>query len=87
MNTTLEELTRWMNAPQEVEKLEFKEAKAQYDNTKLFRYCVAIANEGGGKLVLGVSDQLPRRVVGTTAFREPAGIQSKILDKLHFRVP
>lgn len=86
MATTLEELTRWINAPRETENLEFKEAKTQYDNTKLFRHCVALANEGGGKLILGVTDALPRKVVGTGAFHTPAGIQSRIFDKLRFRV-
>lgn len=75
-----------MTSPREGEHLEFKEAKTQLDNTKLFRYCVAIANEGGGKLVLGVSDKPPRHVVGSAAFRDPAGIAQKILDKLGFRV-
>ena len=86
MSTTIEELTRWMTAPRETENLEFKEAKNQYDNTKLFRHCVALANEGGGKLILGVTDKPPRQVIGTAAFHTPSGIQSKLLDKLRFRV-
>jgi ATP-dependent DNA helicase RecG len=84
--TTLQELQRWIDAPSETENLEFKEAKNQYDNTKLFRHCVALANEGGGKLVLGITDLPPRRVIGTGAFHTPAGIQSRIFDKLGFRV-
>jgi len=51
MPTTLQELQRWIDAPSETEQLEFKEAKTQYDNTKLFRHCVALANEGGGTLI------------------------------------
>jgi ATP-dependent DNA helicase RecG len=43
-------LQAWMNVGHENENLEFKEAKNQYDTTKLFRYCVALANEGGGNL-------------------------------------
>jgi len=86
MKTTLEELALWMNAPREDAQLEFKEAKNQYDTTKLFRYCVALANEGGGKLILGVTNSVPRNVVGTQAFPNPANIQSRILDKLRFRV-
>ena len=61
-------LARWLVAPAEHEHLEFKEAKQQYDTTKLLRYCVALANEGGGYMVLGVSDKPPRRVVGSQAF-------------------
>ncbi len=75
-----------MTAPREGETLEFKEAKNQYDLVKLFRYCVAIANEGGGKLLLGVSDSLPRRVVGSRAFLDLHEVQTKTLDKLRFRV-
>lgn len=86
MNTTLEQLAHWMNAPRESETLEFKQASNQYDNAKLFRYCIALANEGGGKLILGVTDAPPRKIVGTRAFNNTAGIQSKILDRLHFRV-
>lgn len=86
MSTSLTELDRWLAAPRENEHLEFKEAKHQYDTTKLFRYCVALANERGGKLVLGVADKPPRRVVGSSAFPNLGDIQSRILDKLGFRV-
>ena len=86
MTTSLEDLARLMGVPRENESLEFKEAKNQYDRTRLFRYCVAIANEGGGKLILGVSDEKPRRIVGTQAFLNPNEIQSRILDKVGFRV-
>ncbi len=34
--------------------LEFKEAKNNYDSDKLTQYCCALANEGGGKIILGV---------------------------------
>ncbi len=70
----------------ETEVIEFKEAKNQYDNTKLCRYCVAIANEGGGYLVLGVRDQKPRIVVGTQAFNNLPGICEKLFAELNFRV-
>ena len=86
MSTTLADLQRWMDAARESEHLEFKEAKNQYDTTKLMKYCVAIGNEGGGQFVLGVTDNLPRKVVGSQAFLNPADIQSRILDKLGFRV-
>jgi ATP-dependent DNA helicase RecG len=86
MKTTLDDLNRWMSAARESEHLEFKEAKNQYDTTKLFRYCVALANEGGGKIILGVADEMPRKVVGSKAFPNLADIQTRILDKLRFRV-
>lgn len=85
-STTLQEIDKWLLAPRENEHLEFKEAKNQYTAEKVFRYCVALANEGGGKLVLGVTDKLPRQVVGSSAFVNPSDIQAKILHALGFRV-
>lgn len=86
MATTIAELTRWMNTPRENEHLEFKEAKTTYDAEKAMGYCVALANEGGGKFVLGVTDKNPRKVVGSQAFQNPGKFQSQILNKLGFRV-
>lgn len=43
---TLETVEQWLNAPTETEHLEFKEAKQQYDTTKLLKYCVALAKIG-----------------------------------------
>jgi len=86
---TLDTLQRWLDSPVETERLEFKEAKHQYDTTKLLRYCVALANEGGGHLVLGVSDKPPRKVVGTQAFAssmELNQLKALIVQKLHARV-
>ena len=48
----------------ESEHLEFKEAKNSYEFEELVKYCVALANERGGKFVLGVSDKLPRKIEG-----------------------
>lgn len=87
--TTLETLQRWIVAPAEHEHLEFKEAKQQFDTTKLLRYCVALANEQGGYLVLGVSDKPPRRVVGSQAFATPSdlnAIKAYVVEKLRMRV-
>ncbi len=84
--SNLEILKHWLAGAPETEHLEFKEAKQQYDTTKLLRYCVALANERGGHLVLGVSDKPPRRVVGTAAFQNPGQIKAKILEALRIRV-
>ncbi len=83
---SLESLARWLVETPEGEHLEFKEAKQQYDTTKLLRYCAALANEQGGYLVLGVSDKLPRRVVGSHAFQNTGEIKSRILETLRIRV-
>jgi ATP-dependent DNA helicase RecG len=88
MATTIEELERWMNVPTETENLEFKAATASggIHSERVLKYCVALANEGGGKLILGVSNDRPRKVLGTQAANDPAGMQKKILDTLHFLV-
>lgn len=86
---TLDTLIRWLSAPAETERLEFKEAKQQLDTIRLLRYCVALANEGGGHLVLGVSDKPPRRIVGTRAFASASAlneIKARIVEKLRIRV-
>lgn len=83
---TLDTLNRWLADAPESEHLEFKEAKLQYDTTKLLRYCVALANEGGGHLVLGVTDKRPRQVVGTQAFQNRGDITARILETLRIRV-
>ncbi|ACL63742.1 putative transcriptional regulator [Anaeromyxobacter dehalogenans 2CP-1] len=81
----LEELRIWMNSV-EAERLEFKEAKNNFDLEKLVQYCVAIANEGGGVLILGVTDQAPRRVVGSRAFEDLERTKSQLVDRLKLRV-
>lgn len=85
MMTTPEMIDIWRRSS-EHQTLEFKEAKTQYDNDKLYKQCVGMANEGGGKLVLGVADQAPRQVVGTSAFRNPVAMAEKLFDNIGFRV-
>jgi len=46
-----------------------------------------LANEGGGKIILGVSDLRPRQVVGTNAFSEPGRTEAGLYQRLHHRVP
>jgi ATP-dependent DNA helicase RecG len=85
MHMTLEQLRSLMKA-KEAEHLEFKEAKERYDFEKLVRYCVALANEGGGKIVLGVTDKKPRRVVGSRAFLNIEKTKTDLLQRLHARI-
>jgi hypothetical protein len=42
----------WRRSSSEHENLEFKVARNQFDFDKLCGYCVAIANEGGGVLLI-----------------------------------
>ena len=86
MVVTVEEIDYWRSLPSETEVVEFKEAKNQFDNRKLCRYCTAIANEGGGYLILGVSDKIPHAVVSTNSFNNLPGITEKLLRELGFRV-
>jgi ATP-dependent DNA helicase RecG len=58
----------------------------QFDTKKLFRYCVALANEGGGKLILGVTDRRPRRVVGTQAFLDTEEMKARLVDWFNLRI-
>jgi ATP-dependent DNA helicase RecG len=85
MNTTRQEIESWMTRA-ESEHVEFKEARNQYDGDDLLKYCVALANEGGGKLVLGIDDGHPRKVVGSRAFPDLGKIKTWILDSLRIRV-
>jgi predicted HTH transcriptional regulator len=86
MSTTPKQIDDWLSLPSEHQRLEFKEAKNQFDNRKLYHYCVALANEGGGILLLGVTDRLPRSVVGTAAFNNPVEMAEKLFQAIGFRV-
>ncbi len=82
---TLEELEAIM-ASKEGENLEFKEAKTKYDFEKLVQYCAALANEGGGKIILGVTDKRPRTVVGSQAFKQPERTRAGLIERLHLNI-
>lgn len=86
MTTTPQQIDLWRSQRSEHQRLEFKEAKTQYDFEKLCRYCVALANEGGGHLLYGVGNKPPRPVVGSTAVRDPVGMAEKLFTALSFRV-
>jgi predicted HTH transcriptional regulator len=86
MSTTPEQIDLWRQAPSEHQRLEFKEAKTQLDTRRLCEYCVALANEGGGMLLLGVADRPPRAVVGTQAFPDTVEAAEKLFQAVGFRV-
>lgn len=86
MATTHEQLRHWLGEP-EGTNLEFKEAQRRYDFEKLVEYCVALANEGGGKIILGVTDARPRRIVGSAAFAEPGRTEAGLHNRLSHRIP
>ena len=63
----INKLESWINAEFENEVLEFKEARNKFSRQNLYEYCVAISNEGGGFLVLGITDS-PLRPIGILVF-------------------
>ena len=76
---------RWLDE-REGEHLECKEAKGQFHFHKLLRYCAAIANEGGGRIILGVTNKPPRKVVGTKAFPELERTVAGLTDRLRLKI-
>lgn len=84
--TAMEEaLQAWLE-DQENEHLEFKEAKNNFHFDKLVKYCAALANEGGGILVLGVTDARPRQVVGSSVFPDLERTKAGLLQRLRLRI-
>ncbi|HEX5315300.1 MAG TPA: ATP-binding protein, partial [Candidatus Kapabacteria bacterium] len=86
MAITPEQIDLIRASPSENQRLEFKEAKNQYDSRKLNEYCVALANEGGGIMLLGIADRPPRPVVGTLAWTDIVGKAEDLFNILGFRV-
>ena len=43
---------------------------------------MGLANEGGGRLILGVTDKRPRRVVGSLAFPQPEQTRKSLCQKI-----
>lgn len=70
----------------EGEHVQFKEAKNRFDFGEAARCCCALANDGGGKLVFGISDKRPRSVVGSRAFEQPERTRMGLVDKLKINV-
>lgn len=83
--STLEEINKWLKQDEGL-NLEFKTAKAIFSVDKdLPDYCAALANERGGKLILGVGPD--GKVVGTNAFKGTHNTLShKLLQKIQLRV-
>ena len=83
--TSIEEFNRWLTQPESC-NLEFKKAENQFSKDKdLPDYCAALANEGGGILVLGVNDD--RIVTGSRAFQGSYNkLSNELLAKLGIRI-
>ena len=81
----IKQLETWMQET-EGETLEFKQARNKFGLDELTEYAVALANEGGGKIILGVSDKRPRKVVGSTAFSQPEQTRGQLNQRLHLGI-
>jgi len=84
--TTPEQFRQYL-AASENRNIEFKSASGGFHFEGLAKYCVALGNEGGGKIILGVADARPRRVVGTHAFKEPGRTEAGLFELLRQRIP
>lgn len=84
--TSIEEFNSWLKKNEDL-RFEFKEARNQFSKDRdLPDYCAALANEGGGKLVLGVDDRA-KKVVGSKAFQGTHHkLSIELLQKLKIRV-
>lgn len=83
--TTPDEFRTLMEQP-EGANIEFKSASGGFHFEELVKYCVALANEGSGIIVLGVTDRRPRQVVGTRAFDEPGRTEAGLFEQLGHRI-
>jgi len=79
---TIEEL---LDAP-EGEQYEFKQARNRFGFQELVKYCCALANCGGGKIIFGITDSRPRKAVGSAAFEQPERTKNGLMEKLRIRV-
>lgn len=80
-----EQIEAWLSA-REDEHVELKEAKATFSKDDLARYCIALANERGGTLVLGITPRQPRTVVGSRAFIDLPETVHRLLQRIHLRI-
>lgn len=78
---------RVLLASPEDEHLEFKRAESSYSEDKVVKYCCALANEGGGKLLLGIADAKPRQIIGSQAFPDLEKIRATLVRELRLKIP
>lgn len=74
-------LEEWVR-DKEGETLEFKEARNRFSFEDLAKYCAALANEGGGRIILGVTNDRPRQIVGSRAFEQPERTRKGLCERI-----
>lgn len=88
MQTSATQLERLLGRLEDC-NLEFKAAARNFDSREVRDYCTALANERGGKLLLGVEQTSEKKgeVVGTAAFHGTHNkLSNELLTELHIRV-
>ena len=86
MIRTEAELHQAMALDEETEHLEFKAAGDSFHFENLVKYCCALANEGGGNIILGVTDKPPRRIAGSGAFSDIERTKAGLFERLYWRI-
>lgn len=72
---------------EEDEHVEFKRAASSFGFSELVEYSVALANERGGKIILGVTDKKPRRIAGTNAYSDGISkTKERLIEQIRLRV-
>jgi len=61
---------------------QFKSAPEKFDFEEAVKICCALANGGGGKLILGITDKRPRQVTGSNAFEQPERTIETLINRL-----
>ena len=80
------ETVRELLEAKEGEHVQFKEAKNRFDFGDAAKCCCALANNGGGALVFGITDKRPRKVVGSAAFDQPERTRMGLIEKLKINI-
>ena len=83
--TKITVLEEWLQG-KEGEHLEFKKAEGGFHFEELCQYVAALANEGGGKIILGMTNDRPRLVVGTKAFEQPERTRKGLCERIPLRI-
>lgn len=66
--------------------LRFLAAQKGFTIQEAARHCCALANQGGGKLIFGLSPDRPRKVIGSHVFEPYEPVRYILQEQLHVRI-
>lgn len=66
--------------------LRFLAAQKGFTIQEAARHCCALANQGGGKLIFGLSPDRPRKVIGSHVFEPYEPVRRILQEQLHVRI-